>query len=241
MLYKEFKRVIYPDKNSWLSEILIDFFKEFKNEYSLTLWEALNEFVEFHSPYCAYKGKAYEGPVELYPLLSYDSDKRIAKLEKLFFLSKSPKIIFTHDYLSVAGETVKKTPFLNFLNKKNTDESEDYPEIEFMISNNNIEPSLAREILLKTSYNRRCEKRIFIFENESKGIEFDSINVATIQFDLSLLEKSKFLEAKRYESFKELLPSSLKFPISCKLNYEIPSCPVQLKKQQLIDVSSIAN
>lgn len=188
-------------------------------------------------------GREYEGEVELYPLVSYDHNTRTAKLRKIFFVSPDAKKILTHDYLSVSGSSKNKTPFLNFLNKDKNPPVEDYPSLDFMIANNNMEPSLAKEILLRTSYNRNSLQRLFVFENESSGIEYKSLDVVTINFDLSILSHSNsaFLSAKRYSSFEDLLPENLIVSLACKLRFDLPDIPQHLKEQQLLDVSSISN
>lgn len=235
------KKFIKPDHNSWLVPDFVAACKNFQNEFGLTLWEALQEYVSYHNPYCAYLGRGFEGEVELYPLLEYNHELRRATLKKLFFVSKAVKTVFTHDYLDEGNKNPNETPFFNLLNKTIAEKYDEYPELDFMVVHNNIEPSYAKELLMKISFYRRSVKRLFVLENEAAGIDYKSTNIVAIDFDLNFLKECKFLEAKRYASFEELLPENLIMTVSCKLDFLLPEVPKQLRQQQLLDLSGINN
>ncbi|WP_216083322.1 hypothetical protein [Candidatus Mycoplasma haematohominis] len=235
------KRFVKPDHNAWLVPDFIAACKNFENEFGLSLWEALLEYVSYHNPYCAYLGRSYEGEVELYPLLEYNHELRRATLKKIFFISKQVKTIFTHDYLEEGSKNPNATPFFNLLNKNIAEKYEEYPELEFMVVHNNIEPSYAKEILMRISFYRRSVKRLFVLENEAVGIDYNSSNIVAIDFDLSFLKECRFLYAKRYSNFEELLPKNLIMTVSCKLDFVLPEIPKQLRRQQLLDLSDVNN
>ncbi|AEG73026.1 hypothetical protein MHF_0756 [Mycoplasma haemofelis Ohio2] len=234
------KRLIYPDTNSWLSEALSIFFRSFQNEYSLSLWEALNEYVGYHNKECAYLGQEYSGELELYPQISFDEKTGIASLDRIYFLSPDPKTIVTHNYLSGKEYGKDKSSLINYINKKFfAKPSEEYPKLNFMVVHNNMEPAVAKEILLQTSYNRNAQKKNYILRNEAEGIEYKSINITKIRFDLSLLENCSFLKAIRYASFKELLSPDLMVDISVRMEFNLPDLPKNLIDHEMLSITTL--
>ncbi|OAL10118.1 hypothetical protein A6V39_04360 [Candidatus Mycoplasma haematobovis] len=234
------KQLIYPDVNSWLSEALVDFFKSFRNEENLTLWDALKEYVGYHNGECAFLGKEYEGELELYPQVVYYPDTKVAVLDRLFFVSPEPETIIKHDYLSPKKEKIiSRSNILSFFfsSKTQVKPIEEYPMLEFMVLHNSIEPASAKERLLKTSYERHHQKKLFVLKNEAEGIRYKSINITKIEFDLTFLEYCSFLNAVRYASFKQLLPPNLKLKIAVKMDFDIPDLPKHLIKHQMLDIS----
>lgn len=229
-----------PDPNAWLVPDFIAALKDFKNEFGLTLWNALGEYVNYHSPHCPFAGPLYEGELFLYPILEYNPQNRRASLSRIYYVSKDVKTLLMHNYLEIPGSNKNNTPFMNLFRKNTSEKFEDFPCLEFMVMHNNIEPALAKEMLLKNSFHRQSMKRAFVMENVALGIQYSSANVISIDFDLSFLQNSSFLNAKRYEGFKKLLPPNLIMSVGCRLEFDLPDIPKSLKKQQLISVGLVS-
>lgn len=229
-----------PDPNSWLVPDFVAALKDFKNEFDLTLWDALGEYVKYHNRHCPFAGASYEGELFLYPTLEYNHQNRRATLRRLYYVSKEVKTLLMYDYLAVSKGNKNSTPFTNFLRRPSPEKFEDFPCLEFMVMHNNVEPALAKEILLKNSFYRQTLKKSFVMENVAMGIQYDSTNVISIDFDLTFLEECSFLKNKRYASFRKFLPQNLIMPVGCRLEFDLPDIPKSLRRQQMISVGSVS-
>lgn len=196
--------------------------------------------MKYHSPFCPFAGPSYEGELFLYPILEYNHQNRRATLKKLYYVSKEVKTLFMHDYLSASRGGNNNTPFMNLLKRSSVEKFEDFPCLEFMVMHNNVEPALAKEILLKNSFYRQTMKKSFVLENIAMGIQYNSTNIISIDFDLTFLENCSFLKARRYASFKRFLPQNLIMPVGCRLEFDLPDIPKDLRRQQMISVGSVS-
>lgn len=227
-------KALLPDPNSWLVEPLLEFFKLVKNEFYLSLFEALNEYVEYHANCCGYLGFYDLHSLSLYCQLDYDSQVRMAKLKKIFFLSEKAKFILTWNY----GNVYNKDH-----NKHQTNIPLEFegncPGLDFFSSYNNLDIYQAKEMLFKYSFHRESLKKLIIIENELEHFDEDSLSRAVITYDLSFLKECNFFKVQRYATFEKLLPKNLIIELPINVDSKIKKIPQQLRDEQLIKINRL--
>ncbi|AHC39823.1 hypothetical protein OVS_00515 [Mycoplasma ovis str. Michigan] len=238
-------QTLLPDLISFVQESLDDLFEKINNEFNLSLKSALREFTEYHTYKCNYTGFiADPKDLTIYYQFLYDSKENLATLDKCFFVSPEVRHILTNNYL-LELESYTKSNLKKYVNKvKSANLSRElfgyedkFKGLTFFSDFNKLDKYQARKILLDYSYLREKNKQLLILKNLNKNYDF--LKEVIIKFDLSFLNKSSFFDNERYVSFKKILPPNLIIELPVTLDYELQQVPEKLKKEQLIDLSSL--
>ncbi|ADX98309.1 hypothetical protein [Mycoplasma suis] len=111
--------------------------------------------------------------------------------------------------------------------------------LTFFADFNKLDSYRAKKILLDYSWLREQNKQLLVLKKMNENCESEYLKEVVIKFDLSFLKDSHFFENDKYASFKRVLPPNLMIELPLTVEYEIEKIPESLKKEQLIDLSSL--